>query len=366
MPKAKKRQLVGMVYSMTNEEANNQVIAFRRGISGKLTRMKAYPTGGGGTGTAEVSPATPQDGVDPLASQGSLILSKDTEFLFAVNAGTNSISSFRVAAGGGLSLADVEPSGGCQPNSLAVFGNRLYVSNVGNAANNYASNISGFRVERDGRLTPISGATYTLSTANAQPANVVINSDGRILVVSELTTNRLSVFRVKSDGTLSGPVINESAGAGPFGMYFLSGGVLLVSESGSNALSSYTAAANGSLSTVSATIPNGQLATCRVAPTRNERYAFTSNAGSGTITIYRINNDKTLEVVVNVYSTAEGSGATPIDLGVSRDGRYLYVLNGNKGSISVFRIERDAHLTRIQVLRDSMLPVLGSQGLAVR
>lgn len=247
-----------------------------------------------------------------------------------------------------------------------MFGNRLYVSNVGDAANNYNSNVSGFRLEKDGRLTPIPGAIYSLSTDNAQPACVVINPDGRLLVVSELTTDRLSVFRIKSDGTLSEPVVNESAGPGPFGSYFLSGGVLLVSEAGSNALSSYTAAANGSLSTVSASITNGQLATCWVVPGRNERYAYTSNSGSGTITIYRINTDKTLEVMENVYSTVEGSGANPIDIGVSRDGRYFYVLNGNKGSISVLRIERDGHLTRVQVLRDSMLPILGSQGIAVR
>lgn len=48
MKKAKRKQLAGMVYAMTNEAVNNQVIAFRRGLNGKLTRMKVYPTGGGG------------------------------------------------------------------------------------------------------------------------------------------------------------------------------------------------------------------------------------------------------------------------------------------------------------------------------
>jgi hypothetical protein len=35
-------------------------------------------------------------------------------------------------------------SEGAQPNSVDVFGDILYVSNVGNAANNFASNITGY------------------------------------------------------------------------------------------------------------------------------------------------------------------------------------------------------------------------------
>ena len=129
-----------MAYAMTNSASCNEVIAFRRGKSGKLSRIDAFRTGGRGTGTAEVSNATPRDGVDPLASQGSLVLSRNGCLLFAVNAGSNSVSSFRVKRDGRLVLVDVDPSGGTQPNSLAVFGDLLYVANVGDAANNYNSN----------------------------------------------------------------------------------------------------------------------------------------------------------------------------------------------------------------------------------
>ncbi|HBQ87385.1 MAG TPA: hypothetical protein DD811_13045, partial [Syntrophomonas sp.] len=103
------QKLVGMVYAMTNSAAGNKVIAFRRGANGRLTRVKAYETGGRGTGKAQV---------DPLASQGSLILSRGGGFLFAVNAGSNSISSFRVANSGRLTLVNVVPSGGVKPNSI--------------------------------------------------------------------------------------------------------------------------------------------------------------------------------------------------------------------------------------------------------
>jgi 6-phosphogluconolactonase (cycloisomerase 2 family) len=309
----------GVVYSMTNAAPNNEVIAFRRGINGTLTRIKAFATGGSGTG---------ENKVDPLSSQGSVIISRFGRFLYVVNAGSNTISSFRVSASGALTLVDVKSSGGVKPNSLAVFGNLLYVSNMGNAANNIASNITGFRVQNNGRLVQISDSKRMLSTADAQPSCIVFNRNGKWLVVSELNTNRLSVFRVRKDGTLSGPTVNNSHGAGPFGSVFLYTGVLLVSEAGTNALSSYTVAANGKLNVISCSVLNGQKATCWVSVSRNEHFAYTSNAGNDTISIYRIRDNGRLTFLRNVRSALDRTAA-PIDSGVSRDGRNFYVLNGN-------------------------------------
>lgn len=353
MHRMKCKRRTGMVYAMTNAADSNAVIAFRRGKDGMLISWKAFATGGSGTGTPIV---------DPLQSQGSLILSNSGCFLFAVNAGSNNISSFRVDACGGLTLVDVEPSGGVMPNSLAVLGNLLYVTNRG-IENSIPSNVSGFLVQKDGCLRPISGSTHPLSTPFAQPASVVFSPDGSQLVVSELSNNRLSVFRVNDNGTLTGPTLNDSSGAGPFGSAFLSNGFLLVSEAGANALSSYTSNVDGDLNVISASVPNGQAATCWVVPSRNEHFAFTSNTGSGTISTYRIQHDGTLLLADITYSTLEVIGA-PIDSGVSKDGRNFYVLNGNEGSISVFGIGTNGELIRLQVVEGG-LPTLGAQGLAV-
>ena len=127
----------GMVYVMTNSVDNNEIAAFRWVQNGTLTLIGFYSTHGLGTGSRKVSLATPNNGVDPLTSQGSLILSRDGRFLFAVNAGSHSVSSFGVAVGGELILVDVVPSGGLQPNSMAVYGDLLYVSNVGSSENGY-------------------------------------------------------------------------------------------------------------------------------------------------------------------------------------------------------------------------------------
>ncbi|MFC4808137.1 lactonase family protein [Paenibacillus sp. GCM10023250] len=353
-----------LVYIMTNSNDMNHVVAFHRDLNGLLTFMASYPTYGKGTGTKEVSTATPNDGIDPLHSEGSLTLSRDGRFLFAVNAGSHSISSFMVTSNGHLIFADLKPSGGAQPNSIGVFRNLLYVSNVGDAANH--SNISGFYVDDNGRLIPIPGSTHSLSTINAQAAQVLFTPDGSKIVIPELTTNRLSVFNVNQNGTVTGPMINESSGNMPFGSFFLSSGLLLVTEVGSNALFSYSLSDNGMLQVISASVPTGQKATCWVVTSKNERFAYATNTLNGTITIFLISSSGALTVAGHVTSTPAGvPTGFPMNIEVSQDGRYLYTLNGNQGTVSGFQINDDGSLARLQVAAWTHFQYFGSQGLAV-
>ncbi|MFT8890035.1 MAG: hypothetical protein ABF904_14695, partial [Ethanoligenens sp.] len=203
-----------MVFSMTNA-VNNGIVAIKRDMAGMLSGAEVYMTHGNGTGVQTV---------DPLGSQGSVILSGDDRFLFAVNAGSNNISSFLLQQGR-LMLADVVYSGGFHPNSLAAIGNFLYVTNSGDAT--HPSNVTGFQVSADGHLSQISGGAMPLSAANAGPGCVVISMEHK-LVVSEKTTNVLSIFQVQSDGTLLRLKTYRSVGAVPFGSAFLNN-LLLVS-----------------------------------------------------------------------------------------------------------------------------------------
>lgn len=67
---------------MTNNADANQVVAFQRDPNGTLDNPHSYGTDGRGSGGT----------VDPLTSQGSLTLSVDHAWLFAVNAGSGSVS----------------------------------------------------------------------------------------------------------------------------------------------------------------------------------------------------------------------------------------------------------------------------------
>jgi 6-phosphogluconolactonase (cycloisomerase 2 family) len=342
---------------MTNSVAENEIASFRRFKDGTLALRDFFLTGGRGI----------DGGVDPLSSQSSLVLSRCEQFLFNVNAGSNTITSFRVMADGGLVRASVVNSGGVQPNSIAQHGNLLYVSNAGSSANNFASNITGFTIDRCGVLTMIPNSTRTLSAANAKPAQVLFSLNARQLVVTELATNRITVFRIERNGLATLQVSNVSNGAGPFGAAFTNRGILLVSEAGANALSSYSLNENGTLTVISGSVPTGQQATCWVSVSRNGHFAFTSNAGSGTISVFRVRENGTLTLLENVRSTPEGTPqGAPIDNGVSPNGRFLYALNGNQGTVSAFEIRENGRLMRIQVASGEGIPVLGTQGLAVR
>lgn len=358
-----------MVYVMSNEATGNQVVAFQRHEDGTLSFANRYATGGKGTGSTNVSTVTPQTGIDPLASQGSLAFSRSKRFLFAVNAGSGSVTSFKVKHDGTLSLVKTQDSGGAQPNCLDATDDLLYVAHVGSAGNNFDSLITGFRIEQDGRLSPINGSARKLSMPHAQPSRILFSPDGKLLVVSELSTNRLTTFMVNQDGTATIAVVANSAGPGPFGSVFLSDGRLLVAEapaSSSGALSSYAVSSSGDVTPISASVPNGQAATCWVMTAREGRYAYTSNTGSSTISLYKVADDGALSLVKDVASTVEGAGSGPIDSGVSEDSRFFYVLNGGKGSITAHAIDPDGALTRIDVATGQGLPSLGAQGLVVR
>ena len=120
----------GAVYTLTNQVAGNAVAIFSRARDGSLTPAGAAPTGGAGTGAG-------------LGSQGALALDDGGRRLFAVNAGSNEISSFAVAPDGGLTLVDRVASGGVTPISLTVHRGLLYALNAGGAATSPASSSVG-------------------------------------------------------------------------------------------------------------------------------------------------------------------------------------------------------------------------------
>jgi hypothetical protein len=103
------------VFVQTNEPAGNRIIVFDRARNGQLSQAGTYPTGGNG------GVAAPGDEPDHLASQGSLVYDWRHSLLIAVNAGSDTVSTFKVR-GDRLRLTGVVPSGGAFPASVAVSG----------------------------------------------------------------------------------------------------------------------------------------------------------------------------------------------------------------------------------------------------
>ncbi|MBC7809111.1 MAG: beta-propeller fold lactonase family protein [Akkermansiaceae bacterium] len=368
---------------MTNTADGNAVVAFNRLSDGTLLLSENYPTGGNGTGIGHIPSLAEMDRADPLISNNSLYPSQDRRFLFAVNAGSGSITSFRVEGDGRLTRIETEPSGGAFPNSIATQGNILYVTNVGNPAADQTANVSGFRIGGNGDLTPIPNGIRPLSGEvdvtgmPAQPAAARFSPDGRVLLVSELFAKNLVTFTLNSDGTLSPAQVQESAGINPFGTAFFANGTrVFVTEDqggimlgqGRASASTYSVSGNGTLNVISNQVANGQTASCWTVITPDERYAFVANTDSGTVTSYRVNSDGTIAVlqqVAAIYNNGvvpASGGAAPIDIALSPDGQFFYVLLGAQGRVAQYRVESDGRLTSLG-LSEGGLPQFGTQGI---
>ena len=345
----------GAVYVMTNQ-VSNAIAAFDRAPDGTLTSAGTFSTGGAGNPVAQ--PGDPP--TDPLASQGSLILSDN--FLFAVNAGSNEISVLSVGKNS-LTLVDKISSGGVRPISLTVHENLLYVLNEGGTPN-----ITGFTISDTGELTPIPGSTRPLTAGSAaDPAEVSFNPDGSLLVVTEKAANLIDVYVVDTNGVAGPPNSNPSNGPTPFGFAFDQRNNLIVSEAfggapNAAAVSSYTAALSGSLDVVSGSVRDFQTAACWIVITNSGRYVYTTNTGSGVVSSYTLGADGTLTLLNSVAANV-GANSFPIDMALNNSSRYLYVLANGLQTVEAFSVAPDGSLTKIDSAGG--LP-FGTQGIAAR
>jgi 6-phosphogluconolactonase len=97
---------------------------------------------------------------------------------------------------------------------------------------------------------------------------------------------------------------------------------------------------------ISDAVPTMQNAACWVALTGDERFAYTANAASGSISGFTVAPDGSLSLLSpNGQTGVTGPGSHPIDMALSRDSRYLYSLDSGNGTITVFRVESTGALS---------------------
>ena len=334
----------GDVYVLTNQSSGNSVMVFHRNADGKLTFVSSFATGGNGAGT----------GADPLGSQGSLTLSDDRRLLFAVNAGSNSISAFAVS-GDRLILLNTVPSGGAEPVSVTVRENLVYAVNAGGTPN-----ISGFSIDpATNHLVPLAGSTQNLpGGASAGPAQVAFSPNGEVLVVTEKGTNLIDTFVVNENGVAQPGVSVPSSGGTPFGFVFGHDDIAIVSDAANSALTSYKVLDSGAISLVTPALSNGGKAACWAAVPRNGKFAFSANSGSKTISSYAVSGDGRLALLNAVAATIN----VPLDMAFTINSRFLYVRNAD-GTVTGFRLGADGSLTQVAIVGG--LPS-GAQGIAAR
>lgn len=322
------------VFVMTNDATANEVIAYQRTPYGTLFAPHHFKTGGRGSGGKG----------DPLSSQGSLTLSDDHHWLFAVNAGSGTLSVFRVA-GSSLFLADEIATGGAEPTSVTQHGNLVYVLNA--AA---SSSVTGFAFH-NGHLKELPNSQRLLSANLVNPGSVDFSADGEFLIATEKAGNKIDTFPVLPNGTLADTQTRASVGPGAFAAVSAPNGTVLVSETGSGGLtsgiSSYRIQKDGSLTVVSTSVPTLGAANCWNAVTPNGRFIYVSNAGTSTISGFAIDSSGALTALPGTVVGTNPAGSGNLDIAISADGQFLYTLNSAGGAVGAFGINADGSLTNL-------------------
>lgn len=336
------------VFVQNDDPAGNTVIAYARSTSGALSEIGRYPTGGlGGVLTGSV--------VDHLASEGSL--GYDRGLLVAVNAGSDTITTFAVA-GGRLVRLQVLPAGGSFPVSVTLRGDRAFVLDARGGGS-----IQGYLRVGD-RLVlvpswhrPLGLDPHQTPEFTSTPGQIGFTPDGRQLVVTTKNgSNSVLVYGVHRFGLATTPATTRLPGAVPFGFAFDSRGDLALTEAGTNSVATFRIAPDGSLTPLD-TAATGQAATCWAVVTHDRVYA--SNAGSRSLSGYRIGDHGDLQ---SLGTTATDAGT--VDAAASPDGRFLYVQAGVAGIVDAFRVAADG--TLVDVGSVTVPNGAGGEGIVVR
>ena len=382
----------------TDRVRGNEVAMYTRSSNGDLSLVGYFPTGHLGTGEPQLGsgPAPTAQvlsiafglplvvaSADALGSANSLLLDRGHRCLFAVNAGSNTVSSFRVRRSG-LDRVSVVASRGVFPVSLTENDNVLYVLNSGGPGS-----LAGFRVRGNCRLSPLANSDVSLGgladsfplpnpgEVLTTPAQASFSPDGRLLVLSikggdaqpgpTLPSGRIAVFPVSGSGLLGGPVVTASSATGgtggPFSFVFAGSRTLVVVHANSGTVGSYLVNANNTLSQIA------DAAIATFAPrwiVGNDQFVYTASFGApsgvleilgspglpdvnGVINGFRIDRHGNLtdlgpDAQVEYPAPGPGrSGNHAID--ISLIGRFLYFLQPRTGSVGRLTVAEDGSLS---------------------
>ncbi len=373
----------GHLYMQTNE-VKNVIIHYHRSATGALTEVERVLTGGAGSGTYK--PISDQDSApNAFEGAGSVILSPDRRFLFTINGGDNSASSFAVGPDGRLKLLDVKPtgnavegrSGTAKSVAFAPSTGTLYVvhsfgpdhvrlMSVDSAGKltprieRYTANTEGklHRVTTMGVISPdgkffLVGTTFDLPIAisgkypDGSPILWVPGPDRtwRSVASNAPDPDGLVVFRINADGSLGAPSFVDGGGGSPFYIAFLHNrpdtfilgyavgdGVAMghIDEDGRIGISPITPLD---------TSAGAAAELCWLSVSPDDRTVYSTVFGYGYLTTFHINGGDLTVAKDPACPKVPGDGtfralcadisSGPSDSWISPDGAYLYQIYGN-------------------------------------
>lgn len=330
------RPAAAIVYTLSNEASGNQVIAFDIDSRGNVSELGRFATGGVGTGA-------------PLGNQGALATDASDRWLFVVNPGDGTVTTFRLQANG-LEFVQRVPSRGFRPISITVFGTLVYVLNEGDGVSAdpqmRLDNVSGFRFGPGGLLEPIQDSRRILDgTRRVAPAQVGFNKSGTVLLVTEKATNMITTYVMQPDDTPAlAPLKRPSAVPTPFGFEFGDRDFVFITEANGGqqgVTASYRVERDtGAVSAAVDVISQGN-ATCWTVLSSDQTVGYSTNTADGTVSLYRINFGGTMDYFFSGQNdTPIQTGAGVRDAVLTQNNGFLVTLNNAEGHVRGFWVNR--------------------------
>ncbi|MFK2818728.1 lactonase family protein [Flavobacteriaceae sp. LMIT009] len=220
------------------------------------------------------------------------------------------------------------------------------------AVNEGSGFVSSFKLEKDGKLTPIN----RVSSKGGAPCHISLNDEGSKAVVSNYLGGNIALYNINNDGSLTEAVqvfdhnAENEASHAHFAEFFKNS--IYVSDLGRNALYEYQLKNNDyELKSPSLVVPNGNPGPRHFAITNDGKYIYSINEyGNSIVSIEKTDNgynrlgeDSTLD------KDFQGDSYCA-DIHLSKDEKYLYGSNRGENSIAVF--ERDSETGKINKIQN--------------
>lgn len=393
------KEIAGALYMQTNG-ITNEIIQYARMNDGGLEEVRRIATGGAGSGTYKPIYDEPSE-PNPFEGVKSVILTADHKWLFTTNGGNNSVSSFKVADNGTLTLIDVQPTGQPVTGKSGTAKSLAYAENTHTLYVDHAfgpDHIHMFSVD-NGKLTQKPGS-YTANIGNKHrvTTEIVLTPDNKFLIVNNLFDQRpgknpdgtkmivvantidkdgLVVFPVNADGSLGTAIFQDAGGAAGFDLSFLHGSnnTFINSYAGSGGIAMCTIDASGKVTCSPVVKINQQKGMpselCWIQITPDNRQVYATAFGYSYVSSFKIDNgnisvqqdpaadavpgDGTFKALDNVVSSG------PNDSWLSPDGKYFYQIYPNASKLIGYRTNADGKLNKIDI---KAIPYTSPQGLA--
>ncbi|KAJ3865421.1 hypothetical protein EV359DRAFT_72429 [Lentinula novae-zelandiae] len=351
---------------ITNEPNGNYVVAADIGSDGQLTLRSAYATGGIGSHVVAAGTGA-TTGPDGLNSQGAISVSASSNMLVTVNAGSHTVTLFKIDENDPSNLTIVgEPisSGGHFPTSIAFnhAGDTVCVLNGGTI-----NGVSCFHVNQTSGLQIIPETTRYLHLNQTTPATTGAGSTvGQVLFSADDTQLLASVKGLlpgppavvgyiaiwdidESDGSLSEkymPIATPKNGNNPFGFTRIAGENSAIIAADTNDGFTIFDLSDGSKSSSVDVNTLGAICWSTYSPKTGNYYMI--DAGGA---VFEVNIDSNLKgSVVQQYNSTNMIGLFDGDVASLQDNDFLYILAENFSTIEVMSLNAPGKAQQIQSL----------------